>query len=72
MRMKVLQIVEPFHQRWSKRDSSPGLHSDSRRPRLMATPLRPILILLSQSKAIYRYLVPIVDRPSFLCLVDAD
>jgi hypothetical protein len=22
MRMKLLQIVEPFHQRWSKRDSS--------------------------------------------------
>ena len=28
--MKLLQIVEPFHRRWSKRDSFPGLHSDSR------------------------------------------
>jgi hypothetical protein len=27
MRMKLLQIVEPFHRRWSKRDSFPGLHS---------------------------------------------
>ena len=30
MRMKLLQIVEPFHRSWSKRDSFPGLHSDSR------------------------------------------
>jgi len=28
--MKLLQIVEPFHRSWSKRDSFPGLHSDSR------------------------------------------
>jgi hypothetical protein len=28
--MKLLHIVEPFHQRWNKRDSFPGLHSDSR------------------------------------------
>ena len=32
MRTKLLQIVEPFHQRWSKRDSFSGLHSDSQHP----------------------------------------
>ena len=33
MQMKLLQIVEPFHRSWSKRDSFPGLHPDNRRLR---------------------------------------